>query len=223
MYYLIINNTFGCYLSLAVTLIIFMIYSMVKKENIGIAVLIIIMFFGISFGTPVTRSITCENINTLSKDINNIITAVIYGKEEIEESFDKAGTGRMALWVNGIKFFLERPILGYGPENLEAKYATANLWYRGQDRPHNLLIQLATTSGVIGLVTYVSAVSIILIRGLKRSKLENSIHVITLFVIIAYLISAMFGNSMYYTSPYFFIFLGVLMSENMKNMKKNEK
>lgn len=37
-----------------------------------------------------------------------------------------------------------------------------------------------------------------------------------LFMVIAYLISAMFGNSMYYTSPYFFILLGFLMGENLK-------
>ena len=36
-----------------------------------------------------------------------------------------------------------------------------------------------------------------------------------LFTIIAYLISAMFGNSMYYTSPYFFILLGMLYKQEI--------
>jgi len=246
MYYLIINNTFGCHLALVITLIIFMIYSIIKKKNIGIAALSIIMFLGISFGNQETRSITQKNINTFSKDINNIITAIVqtneksnieneinnvknnkkdkivedeFIKDEIMDSMDRAGTGRMRLWKNGIKFFLERPILGYGPENLGAKYIEVNIRY-GQDRPHNLLIQLATTSGIIGLVSYISAIGIILIRGLKRSKIENSIHIISFFVVIAYLISSMFGNSMYYTSPYFFIFLGFLMCENI-NEKSN--
>ena len=84
------------------------------------------------------------------------------------------------------------------------------------DRPHNLLIQLATTSGIIGLLTYVGAITMMLLRGLRTMKLENDVHVISFACVLAYLISAMFGNSMYYTSPYFFIFLGILMFENIK-------
>ncbi len=85
-----------------------------------------------------------------------------------------------------------------------------------QDRPHNLLIQLANTSGIPGLILYVTAVGIILIRAIKTMNENNSLHIVLLFTLVAYLISAMFGNSMYYTSPYFFILLGFLMCENVK-------
>ena len=40
----------------------------------------------------------------------------------------------------------------------------------------------------------------------------NNIFLAVYFAVIAYLISAMFGNSMYYTSPYFFILLGMVMN-----------
>ena len=42
-----------------------------------------------------------------------------------------------------------------------------------------------------------------------------------MFSVIVYLISAMFGNSMYYTSPYYFIMLGFLYNE-LTNIKKEE-
>ena len=97
-----------------------------------------------------------------------------------------------------------------------------------QDRPHNLILQLLTTSGLPGCILYMSAVGIILIRGLKNIDMKNDLLVVCLFTSIVYLISSMFGNSMYYTSPYFYIILGFLMKEliekegtiNWKDMKK---
>ena len=53
---------------------------------------------------------------------------------------------------------------------------------------------------------------IIIKRNIKDLNIENRVQVISLGIVISYLISAMFGNSMYYTSPYFFVFLGYLMS-----------
>lgn len=228
-YYLILNNTFGCHLACFVTLVLFMIYSIIKKKKIAMAIVSIIIFVTTAIITPKNMQNTKKNINNLFRDIKNIVAAEcvkwkdIEGKEEIIEKAEKSGTDRMALWKNGIKFFMERPILGYGPENLGEKYEEVKIkGQSGQDRPHNLLIQVATTSGIIGLVSYTSAIGIILIRAIKNMKVDNSMHIISFFVVIAYLISAMFGNSMYYTSPYFFIFLGMLMYENI-NVNIEEK
>ena len=143
---------------------------------------------------------------------------IFNGKQEKEE-IEKAGTGRMELWVNGLKFFTERPIIGFGPENLGKKYFEKNI---SQDRPHNLIIQLLTTSGLPGCILYVLAIGIIVKRSFKSLKMENKIHIISHFTVVGYLISAMFANSMYYTSPYFFILLGILMCETLKEMKKEK-
>lgn len=230
MYYLVMNNTFGCYLAMAITLLFFIIYYICKKKinlNIIFSVVIIVIVMIVN---PTFKTIIKRNVDSLIKDIKNVATigklekAEGDNKEEIKELTQQTGTTarRIFLWKNGIKFFFERPILGYGPDNLQAKYDEAKMH---QDRPHNLLIHLALTSGVIGLVSYTSAVGIIVIRGLKKSKADNSIHLVLLAVIIAYLISSMFGNSMYYTSPYFFIFLGFLMRENIDiiNIKQEER
>ena len=53
-------------------------------------------------------------------------------------------------------------------------------------------------------------------------KAENQTHIIVYANVLAYLISSMFGNSMFYTSPYFFIFLGFLIFENIGETRKNE-
>ncbi len=85
--------------------------------------------------------------------LGKITEMILKGKTD--NGWEKAGTSRLLLWKNGIQFFLERPILGYGPENLEVKYLEQGI---NQDRPHNIIIQLLTTSGIPGCILYISAI-----------------------------------------------------------------
>ena len=224
MYYLIINNTFGCYLALFFTLLIFFIVALVKKEKRILSIITIGIFVVISIftqtaknintaGMEKNKNIASENIKQLSTDINKITEA----KTNPDNEYQSAGSGRLELWINGIKFFTERPILGYGPENLEVKYKDVGILQ--EDRPHNLIIQLLTTSGIPGCVFYLLALGIIIIRGLKNIDMNNMVLVTCLFTVIVYIGSSMFGNSMYYTSPYFYIILGFLMKEIIKVKK----
>lgn len=215
-YALIYNDTFGCFLATTVVLIACGIYALIKKQNRKTIFTAIAIFVLLScFTTKGGINLAYKNISTFVFDVRSIIAKIInldIEDEDIEENFEKAGTSRMALWTNGIKFIIERPILGYGPENLRTKYFGVGI---DQDRPHNLIIQLATTSGIPGMLLYVTAVGIIVIIAIKdylKGKKEN---IVFLLLTVTYLISAMFGNSMFYTSPYFFIFLGSLMHCNL--------
>ena len=214
LYYLIFNDTFGCYLALILDLIIFLIFCIIKKyKKISIIILIstfiLISVFSIHFNNYVAT-----NITVFKDDIQTIISV-----DSPESQILDTGTHRMGLWINGIKFFIKKPILGYGPEQLENKYTEVGI---SQDRPHNLLIQLATTSGFPGLILYISSILIILLRSFKIFNIKNLLHTVCMFSSIAYLISSMFGNSMYYTSPYFFLLLGFLFNELLKLEQKQE-
>ena len=230
MYYLIVNNTFGSYLALFVTLLMFFIVAIIKKEKRVLSLVSIIIFVVISIFTQTAQSInanknikvekskniTSENIKQLSTDISKISNA----NSNPGNNYENAGSGRLILWINGLKFFAERPMLGYGPENLEIKYKNIGII---QDRPHNLIIQLLTTSGLPGGILYITAIGIILIRSLKNIDMSNTVLIVCMFTAISYIISSMFGNSMYYTSPYFYIILGMLMKEvvKFKTLKEN--
>lgn len=231
-YNLVLNDTFGCYLAVLVTLIIFFIYTLIKKQYRIVTIIAIVFFVILScIVTKNEQSIVEKNLDKFIFDIKSIaskITGINFNEEDennysnqeeqIENNFEKAGTTRMRLWKYGIQFILESPIIGYGPENLGEKYKEVGI---DQDRPHNLLIQLATTSGIPGMLLYIVAVGIIVIKGIMQFKKYNKKNIIFLLVIITYLISAMFGNSMYYTSPYFFIFLGFLMNYNLSKENSN--
>ena len=219
-YMLIYNNTFGCYLAVTISVISYTVYSIIKRKN-AVAVLIAISIFVILSCTIKQdyKILAFDNIRQFGNDFKTIIYKILNKDDEkIEKEFEKTGTYRMVLWKYGLQFLAENPILGYGPDNLGTKYDSVGI--TDQDRPHNLLIQLATTSGLPGLILYVIAVGIIIIKGIKEFLKKDEKGQVFLLVVITYLISAMFGNSMYYTSPYFFIFLGFLMNSNFYDKKE---
>ena len=221
---LIYNDTFGCFLAVSVILILYAIYSIIKKKDIKWIFTATTIFIILSCCiTKDGENLAYKNVKKFANDIT-IVFCKITGTElkspegekiegeELEKEFKKVGTQRMTLWKYGIQFMLEKPLLGYGPDNLGPLYKELNAQ---QDRPHNLLIQLATTSGIPAMLLYVTAVGIIVIKGIIK-LFKNEKGKILLLIVVTYLISAMFGNSMFYTSPYFFIALGSLMKSNVE-------
>lgn len=220
-YAMIYNNTFGCYLAICVFFVLYAIYALIKKTDRKLIFIAIMIFIILSCITVKKgENLAYENLKQFAFDIKSIITKIMnldVQDEEIDKNFEDAGTYRMELWVNGIEFILKKPIIGYGPDNLRQQYLIKGI---DQDRPHNLLIYLAGATGIPGMIIYITAVGIIVIKGIIRLFRKDKNGVIYLNIIITYLISSMFGNSMYYTSPYFFIFLGSLMHYNLS--KKEE-
>ena len=221
IYSLIINNTFGCYIAFAITLVLFFVYCICQKKNRMITTVSILIFIINSCFVQYNGiNVVTNNMKNLFSDVSSMFKVTkdrINNTEintETEKKLEKAGSGRAKIWKYGLKIFLDKPILGYGADNLESEYRKYNI---RQDRPHNLIIQLATTSGLPGCILYIIAIGLILARAFKRLNNSNRIYTIVFFAIIAYLISAMFGNSMYYTSPYYFIFLGIIFSITIRH------
>ena len=168
LYFLILNNTFGCYLALILTFVISIATVVIKKEKKLYITISIIIFVLISIlpTSKINGNITQKNIKTLAKDVHYISSL-----NSSDIKWQHAGSGRMKLWKYGVQFFLEKPIIGYGPENLGKAYKKVGV---NLDRPHNLLIQLATTSGLPGLILYCSAIRNYTIEKLKKSKYAKS-------------------------------------------------
>ncbi len=98
-------------------------------------------------------------------------------------SLDDATTSaRLAIWKMSWQGFLERPILGWGPENFIAvfsKYYDPSLY--GQepwfDRAHNIFLDWLTSAGLLGLAAYLSlyvAAIYLLWRRINFSVFEKS-------------------------------------------------
>jgi O-antigen ligase len=139
------------------------------------------------------------------------------GQEEIND----IGSGRWILWVNGMDFIKERPLLGSGPSLLYDKYllATGSI-----NRPHNEFIEHAASIGIPGVLLYISTLFLYLKSFIKKRKNVSILGFGLLSIIIAYLVSSLFGVTMYNVIPFFFMFFGISIGQlqEISNIKPED-
>ncbi len=232
LYMLIINNTFGGYLGVTVALVCLFIYKIVdiirkaimkdengKLNNIlnesGFLIVICAIFLVLTFNVKGEdgNAIAVKSIQGFVKDIGifggymtNTENPTEVDVSTLDNSIRKAGSGRGETWIKVWELIKQRPMFGYGLECLLFQFN--GQFGVNEGRTHNLLLQLLATVGIPGTIMYFSALAIIFIRLLKNWKTWDDVEKICVFVGIAYMVTALTGNSTYYTSPYFMMFLG---------------
>lgn len=248
-YMLIVNDTFGGYLGVAVALISLFIYSVVvliasfinskdgseeskfKRKNAVFSLTIIliagIIFTGATFTVKNENGtvIAVRNIQSFTKDIKifggYMITeenATQADVNSLDESVTKAGSGRGETWLKVWELVKQRPLFGYGLECLLFQFS--GQFDINEGRTHNLVLQLLGTVGIPGTLMYLSGLGIIFIRLIKNWKTWDDIEKICTFVGVSYMVTALTGNSTYYTSPYFMMFLGFVALTPWKREQK---
>lgn len=198
---LVKNRSFGPYLAVVAGIFFILVSVILYNRNYIKDIVIIISIFAItSLIMNILYGVIGVEIIKLISGINDIIQET--------ETAGKAGSGRWEIWTHGLKFITEKPIFGYGPENLGARYLAEGI---SHDRPHNEFIQIAASLGVPALIFYLLA----LLRNFSTlfiNRKSLTITIITLnAIIVAYLVSSFFGNTMFYTSPFYFMLLGITM------------
>lgn len=85
-------------------------------------------------------------------------------KEEVKITLRDMGS-RFVVWETGLKGFIERPVLGWGPENFNVAFQKNfnpcmslpkcgnEVWF---DRVHNIIFDTLVTTGIAGLIAYLS-------------------------------------------------------------------
>ncbi|MBC7421449.1 MAG: O-antigen ligase family protein [Bdellovibrio sp.] len=88
---------------------------------------------------------------------------------------DASAHERLLIWKQTFEAIKERPVLGWGQESFAymAKYYLPGLWKQpGQDRAHNIILELLTTCGVVGLVSYAIFFIFLFTVLFKKSSLD---------------------------------------------------
>ncbi|GEM_PF-904063 len=106
---------------------------------------------------------------------------------------------RILVWKEAWRGFKERPLLGWGPENftlVHEKYFEPRI-YNGPagsifDRPHNVVLEVLVTQGLIGLAAYLFLWLSISIFLFKKYRNYSSAVVIFSCLFIAYGIQSLF-------------------------------
>ena len=212
VYTLINVDTFGSYLAVLFGIIFTIILMLIskKEKNYIIGTLIAFIFFAlISIYVDSQTHILRNNFNVFGSDIEKLATGA--------PDSDSAGSFRIKLWKHAFSYIKEKPLFGYGPEG------TYTSWFFedevGYDRPHNEYIQCALFMGIPGTVFYITGLIFLFVYCIKNRKQLPSYAIISGITVFAYCISAFFGNSMFYTTPYFFMMLGMLSKPIPKKYK----
>ncbi len=205
MYALLVNSTLGAYLGVLVGLVFLGVFVFAGKERkpfrkyllIPIAIFLLTTFMSFMEWIPTSSGETMRvNIMQIFRDVKDIS----------EGEGDDAGHGRVTLWKAGLEMIPKHPLVGYGPENMDPEISET-IW---NDRVDNEVLQYAIYLGIPGAVYYVLGILLLAIRRLRKLKTLSPGVLIAAACVIGYFFSSMLGNSMFYTAPYYWMFLGMV-------------
>jgi len=196
LFTLLLNDTLGAYIALVVgSIAVLVSLAVIRRLHVGTAIALV--------GIVVVVHIVAEwmGIGILGElmSLGNDVRSVSAG----EEGAAAAGTGRWGLWVTTAQQIVASPWLGHGVEGI------ADLLPVGYGRPHNEYLQYAVFFGIPALIAYLGAVITIFVRVVRRAGAVDATTLCAATAAATYLVSALFGNTMYYTAPFLFLLLGV--------------
>lgn len=195
---LIINNTLGCYLACAFGLVFICILLFITEKKISrYSLLALLLFIIITLIMSIWYNTVFSSILSMFKDVKAIV--------QNSENAEAAGAHRWQLWTCTVKYISEKPLLGFGVEGIGERLADDARY----DRPHNEFIQYAAFFGIPAALTYICGAFSVFLKGLKNKFSIDMYSLAALAAAFSYLVSSAFGNTMFYTAPYFFIMLGI--------------
>lgn len=153
---------------------------------------------------------------------NRLLNRLILNGESL-----RSVESRLEIWPATLKMIKQRPLLGYGQEVFKesfAKFSPPILLkiedtHSKADRAHNELLDLASSIGILGLLSYLALLFNIIKVGVeKRSELILFACSSSLFVVF---VNNMFGFSTTTTHTLWWIIFGiVIVSVGEKNKKE---
>ena len=219
---LLLANSTGPFLSFIVAFFIFSIFGLIKKclykKNLLIIILLIITLYPIVLKKrdDITPEIKSHILYFVNKFQNNDSI-----DNEKNLTINQLGHGRVKIWKNVWILIKNKPIIGYGPDNLGVVYkGYIDDNYKIADKAHNIYLHIWVSSGIFALVGYLGFV----ILNIKKSLRSKNAFIICLsFGVIAYSIQGLFNINVNEVTPYFYLILGFMISMvNSENIKKNE-
>lgn len=202
---LLSSNSTGSFLAFILTIILMIIFFVIKKQinlkKILTILLIIILLY----------PVVLHNNNEITPEIKSHIKFITKneaskGTYNIKNNRD-LGHGRIRIWSNVWNLIKEKPLLGYGPDNLGLVYKKSSDDSKIADKAHNIYLNIWVSSGIFALIGYLGW---IIVSILKNIKTKNKITLIVLFAVISYAISALVSISVIEVTPYFFVLMALL-------------
>lgn len=220
IYSLIINGTRGSLLGTIIGIIFITVLYFVYNKKISLRGFMAVIIFILVVTVVRSRIIPMGNPDMVISKLSSVFGEVQMVVED-PDGADTAGSYRFGIWKESIRLIAKKPIFGYGPEQMP-ELSDETLDYFANGRPHNEYIQHAMFWGIPGLMLYLIALVLLAVNKFKNLKNLKPSELICGGCIVAYLVSAFFGNTFSYTVIYFYIFLGLLSPRGRIRENRNE-
>lgn len=221
---LVASITRSNFISFGVYSVVILCYCFKNKKymkhyliSLGIFAAIFIML------NSLTNSTVLSRLGSIGIDITKISA----------KDNDTVGSSRVYIWKRGITFIPQHPMLGSGPDTFGVIFLQKyfdELDYMQKltggivDKAHNEYLQLTVTSGIPALIIYLSLITLITLRLIKKFRESRDnyqlLYLGLLMSIIGYLVQAFFNISVVSVAPVFWAMLGIAANLGEKNQNK---
>ena len=193
---LAINHSLGSILALIIVLICTGLLILIKDraylKKLGILAAVLLIASAAAFIiSPALRA----EFSGLAKDLGAILSNTAEGS---------AGHRRLQMWTLTKGYIAEKPLLGYGCEGI------AFMLYEAMkvSDPHCEALAYAAYYGIPAALLYVAGVIGVIVTSIRRIDSNGVQQKAACMAAAGYFISSFVGVGMFYTLPFFFIFLG---------------
>lgn len=205
---LLLSNCTGSFLSFGLLCIIFLIFVIVRKEfnwkYFAVALLTCVVLFPIN-------GIFCSS--SMMSDVKSSSQVIENKIEDENASLDALGTNRIIIWKRAWKLIKERPLLGYGPDNMAL--VVESIDGRISSKAHNIYLNFCVSSGIFTLLSYCLWIFLTL---WSTRKCNNLTRIVLCFGVLMYSIQGFFNINVIEITPMFFLLAGYLASYKGKNL-----
>ena len=194
---LAINHSLGSILALIIILIctglLILIKDRVYLKKFGVlTAAVAILFIAAILISPALR----KEFTVLAADLTAILNNTAEGS---------AGHRRLQMWTLTKGYILEKPLLGFGCEGIAFRLYEA----MGVSDPHCEPLAYAAYYGIPAALLYVAGVAGVIVTSISRMSSNSFTQKAACMAAAGYFISSFVGVGMFYTVPFFFIFLGL--------------
>lgn len=158
----------------------------------------------------------------------------VYAAEKFElpvlpERAIASGSGRAFIWTETLNLVKKQPLLGYGLDTLMYNFphysikARAGMYDENTiiDKPHNMYVGWLYGTGVLGFVSAMAIVILTITISLREAVKKNRLTIWVLGIAWgAYLIQALFNDSLPGTSAIMWILAGIMLAVTFENKEQ---
>lgn len=219
-FFFILSQTRGAFLGLGAGVFVFLLYLLFagrgrQKKWAGVVLALVVLLGALGF--------LARNSSFVQKLPEGRLLQISLS--------DATAQTRLWVWGEAWKGFLERPILGWGPENFSTvfdKFFDPRFYVPGQstetwfDRAHSIYFDYLAETGILGLLSYLAIFGIFAKEFFAKRKLHaeasNVEHALMLALPVSYLVQ---GVAIFDVFPmYLNLFLFFAFSAYYLNHKK---